>query len=157
MFLAQFTLAVTFYKCVLTSLGNAGSKCDPEKYKGKAKGHKTNCSKIIFQILYELFIFMYVHWCFINMYIYLYEGIKSGVKDNCQLPCGRWGLNRSPLEELSVLLNPKPCLYLHTMHCQDQHFNKDTHIADDSIFLIWEIFFLQELYQIVKPFCEMKK
>jgi len=39
------------------------------------------------------------------------EGIRSpgtGVRDSCELPCGCWESNTSPLEEISVLLIIEP-------------------------------------------------
>jgi hypothetical protein len=34
----------------------------------------------------------------------------TGVADGCELPCGCWESNLSPLEEQAVLLTAEPCL-----------------------------------------------
>lgn len=40
----------------------------------------------------------------------------TGVTDDCDLPCGCWGLNAGPLPEQSVPLNPEPSLQPQLLH-----------------------------------------
>ena len=35
---------------------------------------------------------------------------ETGVTDRCEMPCGYWALNASPLEEQPVLLTAEPSL-----------------------------------------------
>ena len=56
-----------------------------------------------------LFICISVHWCFILMHFCVSVSYfpEIGVTDGCELPCGCWELNLSPLEEQPVLLTTK--------------------------------------------------
>jgi hypothetical protein len=62
---------------------------------------------IVFTYLFLRFylILMYVHWCFVCMYVFVRVSGPLGtiVTDSCEILCGCWELKRSLFEEEPVL------------------------------------------------------